>query len=231
VADDNRERGRLIALDDPQIWIVCPRCGKETYHTVRAHYERSGFIDGPDIGWTEKHQIVQCDGCGEVSYRKATSNSEDFVYNQFSGELEHLEKENLFPKRSEGRISLAHDFEVPQGVRDLHREVVTAALEEQRVLVGIGIRALVESICKERGASGGNLEQKIDGLVTLGVLTEDGAEILHGTRLLGNEAAHEAKPLSDESIDAALKVVEHLLQTTYILPTLANRLPKRGGRP
>jgi len=91
------------------------------------------------------------------------------------------------------------------------------------VLSGIGIRALIETISKERNASGKDLMEKINDLVVQGVLTKDGADIFHKLRVLGNKAAHEVKPHSRDQLNLALDVVEHLLQGVYILLHHAKR--------
>jgi hypothetical protein len=67
------------------------------------------------------------------------------------------------------------------------------------------------------------LEAKIDSLVNLGVLTSEGAIILHKVRTLGNNAAHEVKPHTSEQLNLALDVAEHLLKGVYILPYFANQ--------
>ena len=82
----------------------------------------------------------------------------------------------------------------------------------------MGIRALVETICKDKQAKGKDLFNKINDLVTIGVLTSDGATILHKIRTLGNDAAHEVKPHKFEQLSLAMDVCEHLLQGVYILP-------------
>ena len=51
------------------------------------------------------------------------------------------------------------------------------------------MRALVEAVCMEKSASGNNIEKRIDDLVNKGVLTTEGADILHSIRLIGNKAA------------------------------------------
>ena len=94
---------------------------------------------------------------------------------------------------------------------------------DQPVLTGIGLRALVETICKDKKASGGNLVEKIGSLVSLGVLTADGATILHRIRTLGNDVAHEVKPHTAEQLGIALGVCEHLLQGVYLLPRHARK--------
>jgi hypothetical protein len=85
-------------------------------------------------------------------------------------------------------------------------------------LAGIGIRAIVETVCKDKESSGRNLASKIDDLVTQGVLTRDGANILHKLRTLGNESAHEVTPHDNVQLGLALDVVDHLLTGVYILP-------------
>ena len=62
-----------------------------------------------------------------------------------------------------------------------------------------------------------------------GVLTHMGAETLHSMRILGNEAAHEVKPHSEETLNLAMDVVEHMLNDVYILPAATSELPKRGS--
>jgi hypothetical protein len=45
-------------------------------------------------------------------------------------------------------------------------------------------------------------------------------------RDLGNEAAHNIRPHSDETLRIAMDVVENLLQSVYILPKIAQGLKK-----
>ena len=94
---------------------------------------------------------------------------------------------------------------------------------DQPVLAGVGVRALVETICDDKQAAGSSLANRIDSLVTLGVLTQDGATILHKIRTLGNSAAHEVKPHSTESLGVAMDVCEHLLEGVYVLPHHAKK--------
>ena len=92
------------------------------------------------------------------------------------------------------------------------------------------VRAIVETICKHQGLTQGNLETKIDGLATTGVITTAGAEILHSLRFMGNVAAHEVKAHKTEELGTAMDVVEHLLLGVYVLPGRAKKLPKEGKR-
>ncbi|WP_293886038.1 DUF4145 domain-containing protein [Thiolapillus sp.] len=90
----------------------------------------------------------------------------------------------------------------------------------QAVLTGMGIRAIVETVCKNKNANGKDLCEKINDLVIQGVLTKKDADILHKLRTLGNEAAHEVKPHNNATLALALDVIDHLIKGVYILPLL-----------
>ncbi len=84
----------------------------------------------------------------------------------------------------------------------------------------MGIRAIVETVCKNKNANGKDLCEKINDLVIQGVLTKKDADILHKLRTLGNEAAHEVKPHNNATLALALDVIDHLIKGVYILPLL-----------
>lgn len=138
------------------------------------------------------------------------------------------ETQTLYPNRVAGRSELKDSWTLPRQVSSIYTETVAALRSNLLVLTGIGVRAIVETVCKDRNATGGDLEKKIDALVTQGVLTKDGAQILHGLRFLGNQAAHEVKPQALETLTVALDVVDHLLLGVYVLPERAKKLPKKG---
>lgn len=91
----------------------------------------------------------------------------------------------------------------------------------------MGIWALIEAVCKEKDATGSSLQQKIDSLLELGVLTLSGAQILHCLRIMGNQAAHEVTPQDEKDLGVAFDVVEHLLLGVYLLPQKAAELGKK----
>jgi hypothetical protein len=97
------------------------------------------------------------------------------------------------------------------------------------ILTGIGIRAIVETVCNDRGATGANLLQKINSLVTLKLITQREATVLHDLRFMGNEAAHKVKGHKSGELNLAFDVVEHLLNTVYLLAEKTMQLPKESG--
>lgn len=212
------------------LWLPCSKCHGKTCHKVLASVDKEGKHDYPshdyEIHFETKYQVVECQGCTSISFRKNETDSEEMLEDE-SGNWIPVDHEELYPSRVAGRHKLDQASLLPREVENIYNETHFALCNRQQILAGIGLRALVETICKEKQAPGKDLEKKIDSLIDLGVLTPDGAEILHSLRILGNVAAHEVKPHSEQTLGIAMDVVEHLLQGVYILPAVAEKLPRR----
>ena len=206
--------------------VACSECKRKTNHRVLASVDLSGtdkMTDGYEIHWSTSDQIIQCLGCDTTSFRTASQNSEDSHTQIGPNEWEENIYEELYPNRNEGRIPIKDIRLLPSDIERIYAETLKAMNGDQPVLSGIGIRALIETTCKERKANGTLLMEKINDLVNQGLLTKDGADILHKLRNLGNQAAHEVKPHSADQLNLAMDVIEHLLQGVYILSHHAKR--------
>ena len=215
-----------------EIWIACSQCATHTAHkVVSAISYNTGYDTGHDIiHYWGICQIVMCQGCKECSFRKVTWDSETLGYDSKYNSPVPIEKEEVFPNRRAGRKPIVDMWRVPEPIRSIYKETDQALSNNQYILTGIGVRSIVEAICKDKQSSGKKLEEMIDDLVTKGVLTQEGAEILHSTRLMGNKAAHEVKVHSGDELATAMEVVEHLMIGAYILPKKASELPKRTNK-
>lgn len=206
--------------------LACGDCGRVTNHATVESVER---ITGmPDPGWTnyQDDQVVQCLGCDTVSFRRAVYNSEE-CFQTADGDWDHIITETLFPARVAGRKQLEDSRHIPRRIRAIYEETHFAVTNDKRILAGIGLRAIVEAVCAEKGIAAGRLVEKIDGLKNGGHVTPDGAAILHKIRLLGNEAAHEVEPPTSEQLMAAVLVIENLLASTFIMPALAKQIERK----
>lgn len=208
--------------------VPCRNCDVQTRHKVLLSVDIYEEESSPyfDYWYADSYQIVQCQGCDDVSFRKVHTNSEDIDHDPDTGKQSLDANIDVYPSRVAGRHKLRRAHLLPFGVSGIYDETHAALCNKQPILAGIGMRALIEAVCQEEQAAGRNLEQKIDDLVTLEVLTKSEAEMLHGTRILGNTAAHEVKPYSEVMLGDAMDVVEHLLTNVYILPFAAEKLPK-----
>lgn len=216
----------LNKTQNHEVSVACAGCNRTTKHTVVFSVDLTHKFDGGDITEEESYQIVQCRGCEITSFRLSRVSSEDFHITG-DNELVYDERNEVYPPRAAGRPRLADAHLLPYQVQYIYEETHKALCSEMRVLAAIGTRALVEAVCAEEGATSGNLEKKIDNLVDLGVLTKDGADILHQVQYMGNAAAHEVKRYDVETLGTAFDVVENLLQNVYILPAAASRLRRR----
>jgi len=201
--------------------VPCTKCSGRTAHKVLASVDFDGEEKDGNwwFAWTEKYQIIQCQGCKSLSFRLAKSNSEDIYPVDDQGNCEHAEDVSLYPPRIEGVEGLGDELRyLPPNVARIYEESLMALTNQAPVLVGIGLRALVETVCKDNNANGKDLQAKINSLVTASVLTPVEASVLHKIRTLGNAAVHEVKPHTDLQLRLAMGIVEHLLKAVYILP-------------
>lgn len=211
----------LNKTQNVEVELPCQKCAGKTTHKALVTVDVRGSEGDHSFDWSDDHQIVQCLGCKSLSFRIASSNSEDY-YPINEDEYEHGVSEKLYPPRLEGRKGLGNDtVYLPAKVRPIYDETLTALSVQAVILAAIGLRALIEAVCQEKEAKGGDLFKRIDSLVEQRVLTPAGATILHKIRALGNAAAHEAKPHSERQLALAMDIVEHMLKDVYILPKQA----------
>ncbi len=216
---DSKTVGRSIP-------VVCCICNRVTQHKVLAaveyswtHDEDNGIFGGGDA------QIIQCQGCQGISFREERNCSEDME------NTELLYPERIDPALTNGPYLRDDLYDVPNIIRTVYKETLSAVQKGLLTLAGVGIRAVIEATCQDLKAKKGNLEKKIDKLVQMSLLTLAGASILHSIRLLGNNAAHDMRAPTTKQIMAALKVVDHLLLGVYVLPQQALVLPKHTPKP
>ena len=198
--------------------IQCSKCHNDTLHEVVFSVDITGENGYDAITYWESYQIVQCKGCKTISFRKNSKNTEDKEY--YEDEEYLVDHEDIYPGRISGRGKIKNYWRLPSVVRQVYEETITALSYKLTILGGIGIRTLLDTICREKQAKGKDLKEKINDLVNIGVLTNDGATILHSLRDMGNNAAHEAKPPDSYTLDISIDIVESLLQNVYIFPKL-----------
>ncbi|MDM8550749.1 DUF4145 domain-containing protein [Desulfobacterales bacterium HSG2] len=218
-------RTQKIKIVDPEgkeIWAPCACCGKKTAHEALTEVDLHDESALGDIQVSKQEYIIKCKGCKTVSFCEESQCSEELRINE-DGEQEPVNIQKVYPGIA-GRPLLEDYYLLPYGVAKIYKQTHAAISDKLSILAGIGLRAIVEGVCKERSASGKNLFKKIDNLVEQGVITPDGRSILHEIRMMGNDAAHEVKANSDEELVTALLVVENLLENVYIIPVKAKKI-------
>ena len=202
---------------EEKIKVFCGLCQRETNHLVLCKRQISSSSED-DYRWSEDHYFCRCAGCDHYCYAIASETEDDWLH----GDYEPSWK--TYPKRAGELKPIDRTFDLPRKVRILYREIIDAVNVRLSILAAIGLRALVEAICKERGVSGNSLVELIDGLATNGVLSGEQAKILHSHRFMGNVAAHELQQAHWNEIEAALDIAESMIKAIYILPKLSEEI-------
>ena len=111
--------------------VACEKCIGATYHRVLTSVDKTGHnnIGGFSFDWSAEYQIIQCQGCKTISFRQASSNSEDYTQ-VGNDEWEYAVQERIYI------------------------ETIRALAANCPVLAGVGLRALVETVCEEKDAAG-----------------------------------------------------------------------------
>ena len=202
-----------------KVRIPCLRCNQPTWHEIVAEGENRDYDIRGEFWSAELYRVVRCCGCQTHSFMLSDTDA-SMPEGSNSGW-------SVYPSRGDINRTGIKDWQgLPSQVRRLYRETCDALRNSQPVLAAIGIRALVEAVCRQRRAKGRTLKQRIDNLVAKEILTPTEANVLHRTRFLGNRAAHQATPASDAILDAAMRIAEHLLTTVYLIGRVAKVLPR-----
>ncbi|WP_186381671.1 DUF4145 domain-containing protein [Yersinia massiliensis] len=224
---------------DKLIREICNRCNRETRHKVVTSYEKNGEEDcggGYTIDWYNSFQIIQCQGCDDLSFRKESYFSE-YVHAISEDECVDGTEVTLYPERTE-HMRVAKDFtNVPFQLKNIYKESIETFNNDSFILTAAGLRALIEGLCSyleildgpipsdnETVKRKSNLEGKIFGLSEKGHLTAAGAKFLHEHRFMGNDAVHSLKKPSREDLSVAIELLEHSLDAIFELPVKAEEL-------
>ena len=209
---ENASKGKTIRTH-------CNECGKIINHQILMDYCEYGqdildsdydLIHGK-IDYTadfrHDYQIIKCSGCDTISYR-------NFYY--FS-EYQDLDNdgtwEEIFPASIKRK---KEDYKyLAAKLLQIYNEVITAYNDGCFILCAAGIRAILEGICKDKGITKGKLDKKIKMMCEKGFVSQQYENILHILRFLGNDVLHELQKPTQEEIEAALDIIEHVIESLY----------------
>lgn len=202
------------------IWSNCYECNRGTKHTVVCSKIVSNLSS--DYRCDTKYFIIECNGCGNISFRKEFHDYEDW-YQIGEDEYEHSIDVEIFPHYIDGHSPIEEGLKIPQLVDNIYRESLQAIKEGAFTLAGLGLRATIEAICNHKEIKGKNLQVRINTMQRSGMISKSDADRLHAIRFMGNDAAHEIKKARKESVLIALKIIEHMLLSVYILEDQVNK--------
>lgn len=136
-------------------------------------------------------------------------------YNEY-GEPDYDEDIQIYPLYLEDIEELKHTYYLPQKIRSIYDETITALKNNINILAAGGLRATIEAICNHLKIKKADLSIRIDLLHDKGYLSLNESKRLHSIRFLGNDALHEIEAPKNEQIVILLEIVNHLLENLFI---------------
>ncbi|QOF76054.1 DUF4145 domain-containing protein [Variovorax sp. 38R] len=195
--------------------ITCRTCGLATKHEILHAVEHAA-----EASWfNELHswQIIRCLGCESLGFRYRIDDFDDIEENPLSGKKYHAVKVHRYPPSILGHRELDSQHVIPELIRKVYRQTISAYAGDAWILAGIGFRATIEAVCTHLQVSGASLEKRIDSLFRGGHISSSDKRRLHAIRFLGNDAAHEIREPKKSELKVALEIVEHLISSCFIL--------------
>lgn len=197
----------------------CQSCNNTTNHKILAHKSLdSRSIDPNEYHYGIEYYMLECLGCETVSFRKEDHDYEAY-WQTAEDEYEHNISVDIYPHFIQNHKGLKSYWSLPDIVKDIYSQSLLAIQEEAYTLAGLGLRATIEAICNEQNINGKDLKIRINKMKTEGLISKKDASRLHAIRFMGNDAAHEIKKASKNSVLLALEIIEHLITSVYIFDT------------
>lgn len=196
-----------------KFYSPCRKCKTETRHIDLCKSEDHG---DEEYHFYSCYAVIQCLGCETKSFRYLWKDIEQ-AYQVGDDEWDVPGGNECYPQYDPSHDDLEDLYVVPQLVRDIYNEAVTAVRADALTLAGLGLRGTIEAVCNEMQIKGKNLATRITKMAATGVISKADADRLHAIRFLGNDAAHDIKRPEKDQISVALKIINHLIQSVYIL--------------
>lgn len=224
--------------------VYCQNCNTKTNYKVLQEFKtRSNTYD--DFQWYSDFHIIECLGCETIAFLIKYGDEDKWERDEYSGERffysdyivypeEPKKESNVIPKENLVPEDFTH---VTSNIYDIYIEVIKAYNSKSYFLSALGLRTIVEAICKDCDIMEGyilsdvgekvikdgkivrskNLSGLINGLHENGHTTVKQSSVLHQVRRLGNATTHDIAFPKRNTILNGIKVIEIILHEIYQL--------------
>lgn len=205
-------------LDSP-----CAECARETRHYVRGQVKQRGSEPDGYYSWSQTTHFLECAGCGATSIRK--------VFWDSASDEEDIE---VYPPRLPRRKPTWF-WQLEPRLQTLLKEVYDSLGTGASALPVMGARTLLDMVIQDRVGDQGDFKTGLDALVTKGLVSLHDREILAAAVDAASAAAHRGFAPKEQDVDRVIEIVEHLLNSQYVLQKAAEDLrqttPRRKKSP
>jgi hypothetical protein len=214
----------LISLD-------CPHC-----RTVKAAFSAQSFQPSPPGQSTVFIMLFQCQVCWEGIIAKFQAPHQQVFHQWLQGQST--------PHTNMGQISLIRYWpaqvetkapdHVPDNVTSFYLQGMDNVARKNYDAAGTMFRKSLDTALKHLDPSGkGTLQHRIDNLPATVAITPAMKEWAHEIRELGNDAAHEEDPFTEDEATTLKNFTELFLTYTFTLPGMlaARKTPPAPAPP
>lgn len=204
---------------------ACAECARETWHSVLGTSTRSETEEDSGYYWREETTFLECAGCRSTSIRK------EFADASTCGDVSQIE---IFPPRIP-RQRPKWFWKVDDRFRDLFKEIYDSLGSGALSLPVMGARTILDLVIRDKAGDQGTFPAGLDALENLKLLSHHDRTILEAAIDAGSAAIHRGFKPKSEEVDCVIEIVEHLINSQYVLAKsaaeLKNNIPKRSISP
>lgn len=202
--------------------IYCNTCKVETNHELKAiHSRRHVELELEDtpfeqlVFWeTWDYLLWVCRGCDTATLEESYSN-----IGMYDPDVDDYgTKSKIFPKRAHHDWAQKRFKRLDPKLQATYGEVIASFNAGTNLLCAIGLRALLEGICVDKGITDEmlwGLEAKLKRLGGTNHLPSNITESLLSFKFIGDTAAHRLESPSRDELKLAIEVMEDLLNFLY----------------
>lgn len=115
---------------------------------------------------------------------------------------------------------------VPESVRTAFESALKVKNVDSAICL-LSLRRVLEAICKEKNANGGNLYEMVKDMIKKKVLPEMFDDACWIIRILGNSVAHgDTKTFYKSQVEQTINFVETIINYLYVLPEKMQKMKK-----
>ncbi|MGK0483543.1 MAG: hypothetical protein ACJAQ3_003526 [Planctomycetota bacterium] len=205
----------------------CNRCAGETNHLAVAtrsqsgaddpEYDPMGQITNYPTSWDDTYVMLECAGCEAIVVRRT------FVFSEWN----HGESEvTFYPPRISRRLP-AWKSDLSDDVEELLEEVYKAIQAKSFRLAAMGARTLFDLIALQEVGDAGRFDQKLDEMVSKGLLGSVHRTALESAIDAGSAAVHRGHRPEEKDLDLIMDIIENVLQATILSGEKISEMKKR----
>ena len=196
--------------------IRCNTCNVQTNHELSAvhvkqeeeEYDSNNPFAQPSWWINYEYRLWVCLGCETAILEEVSVLNGDDNYST----------SEFYPPRRRGDHVAKSFVQIDDRLRAIYNEVIKSFNLELRITCAMGLRALLEGICVNKGITDKEafgLEAKLNKLDELRLLPSNIVECLHSFKFMSDDAAHRLESPRRDELQLAIEVIEDLLNFLY----------------